>query len=147
ESILSELFNKKTLKRKLKKQRKNKYKELYEKYKKLYTNEKKQNGEYISLLNDACDYFGKSWREFLNDIEEAKQSDDYSRYLVNDILKEEDQLDNEEVINLTNEEGVIDNVVLNEDFDYEYYFKLDKNNTFLIKDCCFMQHFEDSLSA
>ncbi|CAG8783565.1 6678_t:CDS:2, partial [Racocetra persica] len=135
ESILSELFNKKTLKRKhnkLKKQKKiTKYKELYEKYKKLYTNEKKQNGEYISLLNDACDYFGKSWREFLNDIKEAKQFDDYSRYLVNDILKE-DQVDNEikEVIDLTNE-GFINKVGEKGEEDFDYYFKLDKNNTLL----------------
>ncbi|CAG8684140.1 16202_t:CDS:2, partial [Racocetra persica] len=72
---------------------------------------KKQNEEYVSLLNDVRDYFRKSWYIFLNDCEEAKQFNDYSRYLVDDILKE-DQVDNEikEVIDLTNEEGVIDKV-------------------------------------
>ncbi|CAG8843555.1 5236_t:CDS:1, partial [Racocetra persica] len=72
-SIFKDYSTKKTLKRKCveaKKQRKNKYKELYEKYKKLYLKEKKQNEEYVSLLNDVRDYFGKSWYTFLNDCEE-----------------------------------------------------------------------------
>ncbi|CAG8617850.1 25100_t:CDS:2 [Racocetra persica] len=121
ESILSELFNKKTLKRKhkLKKNR-------------------KLNEEYVSFLNDVRDYFRKSWYTFLNDCEEAKQFNDYSRYLVNDILKE-DQVDNEEVIDLTNKEGVIDKVGEKEEGDFDYYFKLDKNNTGLF-DNCFMHN-------
>ncbi|CAG8599978.1 6951_t:CDS:2 [Racocetra persica] len=140
ESILSKLFNKKTLKRKHK-LKKNRKLVKYENYKKLYLKEKKQNEEYVSLLNNVRDYFGKSWYTFLNDCEEAKQFNDYSRYLVNDILKE-DQVDNEikEVINLTNEEGV-DKVGEKEEGDFDYYFKLDKNNTVLLDDC-FMQHFE-----
>ncbi|CAG8787266.1 6732_t:CDS:1, partial [Racocetra persica] len=118
-----------------------KYKELYENYKKLYLKEKKQNEEYVSLLNDVRDYFGKSWYTFLNDCEEAKQFNDYSRNLVNDILKE-DQVDNEikEVIDLTNEE--YRQAVEKEEGDFNYYFKLNKNNTVLLDDCCFIQHFE-----
>ncbi|CAG8842936.1 5834_t:CDS:1, partial [Racocetra persica] len=76
----------------------------------------------------------------------VKQFDDYSQYLVNDMLKE-DQVDNEEVIDLTNEEGVIDNVGEKGEEDFDYYFKLNKNNMVLLDDCCFIQHFEDLLSA
>ncbi|CAG8812893.1 3740_t:CDS:1, partial [Racocetra fulgida] len=128
------------LKRKVKNQRKIiKYKKLYEKYKELYLKEKKQNKEIVSLLNDARDYFGKCWGSFLNDVEEVKQFDDYSRYLVNDILKD-GQVENEEVIDLTNKDGVIDKVDDKGDFDYEYYLKLD--NADLFDDCSFMQYFE-----
>ncbi|CAG8784908.1 3786_t:CDS:1, partial [Racocetra fulgida] len=130
------------LKRKVKNQRKiAKYKELYLKekkqneeyisllndahdYKELYMKVKKQNEEYISLLNDARDYFGNCWVSFLNDVEEAKQFNDYSRYF---ILKD-GQVENEEVIDLTNKD--VDN---EKDFDYEYYLNLD--NADLLDDC------------
>ncbi|CAG8649257.1 17469_t:CDS:1 [Racocetra fulgida] len=127
------------LKRKVKNQRKIvKYKKLYEKYKELYIKEKKQNEEYVSLLNDARDIFGNCWVSFLNDVEEAKQFDDYSRYFVNDVLKD-GQVENKEVINLTNKDGVIDKVDEKE-VDYEYYLNFD--NTNLFDDCSFMQYFE-----
>ncbi|CAG8817877.1 16484_t:CDS:1, partial [Racocetra fulgida] len=88
----------------------------------LYTKEKKQNEEYLSLLINARDYFGNWWESFLNN---TKQYDDYSRNFVND-----GQVENEEVIDLTNKDGVIDN---EKDFDYEYYLNLD--NTNLLDDC------------